>query len=78
MKHIWMFVRCVLETALVIIYVFRVPYLVRVCRYKLHHESLSYNAQWLLGTALALGTVALLAWDCHRTWRRLQRMTLLG
>lgn len=78
MRRVGLWLRCVLEAAIVLLYIFRVPYIVHVCRYKLHHESPSYNAQLLLGTALALGTVTLIAWDCLRIWRRLQRTNSVG
>ena len=77
MTRKWMWARCALEAAFVLQYIFRVPFFVRVCQYKLNHESLSYNAQWFFGMALGLGTVVLAAWDCRRMWRRLKRMKSL-
>ena len=78
MTRKWMWVRCGLEGALVLFYIHRVPFIIRVCRYKLHHESPSCNAEWLFGTALALAVFVLIAWDCRRHWRRLQRMRDVG
>ena len=74
----WISVRCALETAFVLQYIFRIPFFVRVCQYKLHHESPSYSAQWFFGMVLGLGTVVLAAWDCRRQWRRLRRMKDVG
>jgi quinol monooxygenase YgiN len=56
-KRVWMWVRCALEAAFVLQYVFRVPFIVRVCRYKLHHETLSYNVEWFFGMALGVNGV---------------------